>query len=277
VAQVCFREQWDREMIKVADGFKPLPNWEERIANAMRACKQDKHLTKEGVPVGPVCPRLAKRLFSAGGSASANPSGHGRPFGGANGRGSSSGRGGGRGGRRGGRCKENSKPGRSAAAAAAPAAAPGAAAAAAGGRRIAPSVAPPPSWRAERQPRPLPSFPALPPGFAPHLANQRGGGGGFGRPPGLTRRGARPPPAPHRPYLGKGGAKAAFALHRGGGMPHPQRHVPRARAPRLRAGQPAGKHGTSQDRTGRLRRPRELGIARNYIPFFKNSLRVSTK
>lgn len=133
VAQVCFREQWDREMIKVADGFKPLPSWEERVANAMRACKQDKHLTKEGVPVGPVCPRLAKRLFSAGGSASANPSGHGRPFGGANGRGSSSGRGGGRGGRRGGRCKENSKPGRSAAAAAEPAAAPGAAAAAAGG------------------------------------------------------------------------------------------------------------------------------------------------
>ena len=130
MAQVCFREQWDREMIKVADGFKPLPNWEERIANAMRACKQDKHLTKEGVPVGPACPRLAKRLFSAGGSASANPSGHGRPFGG---RGSSSGRGGGRGGRRGGRCKENSKPGRSAAAAAEPAAAPGAAAAAAGG------------------------------------------------------------------------------------------------------------------------------------------------
>jgi hypothetical protein len=154
-------------MIKVADGFKPLPNWEERIANAMRACKQDKHLTKEGVPVGPACPRLAKRLFSAGGSASANPSGHGRPFGGANGRGSSSGRGGGRGGRRGGRCKENSKPGRSAAAAAEPAAAPGAAAAAAGGRRIAPSVAPPPSWRAERQPRPRPIFPALPPGVAP--------------------------------------------------------------------------------------------------------------
>jgi hypothetical protein len=37
-------------MIKVADGFKPLPNWEERIANAMRACKQDKHLTTQGVP-----------------------------------------------------------------------------------------------------------------------------------------------------------------------------------------------------------------------------------
>jgi len=135
VAQVCFREQWDREMIKVADGFKPLPSWEERVANAMRACKQDKHLTKEGVPIGPVCPRLAKRLFSANGSASSKD-GRGRPFGGNNGRGSyrGGGRGGGRGGRRGGRGKENSnKPGRPAAAAAAPAAAPGAAAAAAGG------------------------------------------------------------------------------------------------------------------------------------------------
>jgi len=95
--------------------------------------------------------------------------------------------------------------------------------------------------------------------------------------PGVDEEGGTAPPAPHRPYLGKGGAKAAFALHRGGGMPHPQRHVPRARAPRLRAGQPAGKHGTSQDRTGRLRRPRELGVARNYIPFFNNSLRGSTK
>jgi uncharacterized membrane protein YgcG len=132
VAQVCFREQWDREMVKVADGFKPLPTWEERVTSAMRACKQDKHLTKEGVPIGPVCPRLAKRLFSANGSASAKD-GRGRSFGGNNGRGSFRGRGGGRGGRRGGRGKENSKPGRPAAAAAAPAAAPGAAAAAAGG------------------------------------------------------------------------------------------------------------------------------------------------
>ena len=245
-------------MIKVADGFKPLPNWEERIANAMRACKQDKHLTKEGVPVGPVCPRLAKRLFSAGGSASANPSGRGRPFGGANGRGSSRGRGGGRGGRRGGRGKENSKPGRSAAAAAAPAAAPGAAAAAAGGRRIAPSVAPPPSWRAERQPRPRPIFPALPPGFAPHLANQRGGGGGFGRPPGLTRRGGTPPPAPHRSSWEERSIDSVRA-YRGGDSPHPQRIVPRAHAPRLRAGQPAGIRGTSQGPCGAALPPQRVG------------------
>jgi hypothetical protein len=53
-------------MAKVQDGFKPLASWEEKIASAMRSCKQDKHPTKDCVPVGPVCQRLSKRLFSAG-------------------------------------------------------------------------------------------------------------------------------------------------------------------------------------------------------------------
>ena len=133
VAQLCFRESWDRKMAAVQDGFKPLASWEEKVATAMRLCKQDKHLTKEGVPVGPVCPRLAKRLFPPSGAGSSSATGSGRPFGSANGRGGARGRGGGRGGRRQFRGKENSKSGRSAPASAAPAAPAAAAAAAAAG------------------------------------------------------------------------------------------------------------------------------------------------
>ncbi len=68
VAQVCFREQWDREMAKVQDGFKPLASWEEKIASTMRICKQNKHLTQGSLPICPVCQLLSKRLFSAGGA-----------------------------------------------------------------------------------------------------------------------------------------------------------------------------------------------------------------
>jgi hypothetical protein len=61
VAQLCFREEWDRKMLAIQDGFVPLKTWDEKVVTAMRACKQDKHLTKEGAHIGPVCPRLARR------------------------------------------------------------------------------------------------------------------------------------------------------------------------------------------------------------------------
>ena len=128
VAQIIYRDDHDNEMLLVQDGHKPIATWEEKVATAMRAIHQDRHLTKEGVPVGPVNPRLV---------GSRKP---GQPVNRESGsafRGRSSGRGGssaGRGGRfkRGGSHARSGKENRSSGrAAAAPAAAPGAAAAAA--------------------------------------------------------------------------------------------------------------------------------------------------
>jgi len=68
VAQLCYREEWDRKMLAVQDGFVPLRTWEEKVTAAMLWCKQDKHLSKDGVPLGPVCPRLAWKFSPRAGS-----------------------------------------------------------------------------------------------------------------------------------------------------------------------------------------------------------------
>ena len=115
VAQLCYREVWDREMLGLQDGFKPLATWEEKVMTAMRLCKQDKHLTKEGTPMGPLCPRLLKRSFGTHSNPNTPNAGRGRHTsrgGGGRGR---FGRGGSYGGRRGGHGKENARPGRNAA------------------------------------------------------------------------------------------------------------------------------------------------------------------
>ncbi len=113
-------------MLLVQDGHKPIATWEEKVATAMRAINQERHLTKEGVPVGPVNPRLVRKSLHPANRESGSAS-----------RGRTTGRGGssaGRGGRskRGGSNARSGKENRSSGrAAAAPAAAPGAAAAAA--------------------------------------------------------------------------------------------------------------------------------------------------
>jgi hypothetical protein len=67
VAQLVFREEYDRRMVAVTDGYTPLVSWEEKVAAAMLAIKQDHHLTKDGVPLGQVNPRLVcKGLSHAG-------------------------------------------------------------------------------------------------------------------------------------------------------------------------------------------------------------------
>jgi hypothetical protein len=58
VAQLCFRENWDRKQVQIQDGFVPLSSWDDKIAAAMRRCKPEKHLTKEGALLGPACPRI---------------------------------------------------------------------------------------------------------------------------------------------------------------------------------------------------------------------------
>ena len=126
VAQIIYRDDHDHEMLLVQDGHKPISTWEEKVATAMRAINQERHLTKEGVPIGPVNPRLVRKPLHPANRESGSAS-----------RGRSSGRGGssaGRGGRsrRGGSNARSGRENRSSGrAAAAPAAAPGAAAAAA--------------------------------------------------------------------------------------------------------------------------------------------------
>ena len=52
------------------DGYTQLLSWEDKVAAAMRAIRHDRHLTKDGVPIGPVRPRLASK---AGAPSSRDP------------------------------------------------------------------------------------------------------------------------------------------------------------------------------------------------------------
>jgi hypothetical protein len=65
---LCLREEWDRRMAAVTDGYTPLQSWDNRVAAAMRAIRQDRNLTKKAVPIGPVCPRFARKGGLHGGS-----------------------------------------------------------------------------------------------------------------------------------------------------------------------------------------------------------------
>jgi hypothetical protein len=78
VAQLCFRDAWDREMLGLQDGFKPIASWDEKVTTATRICKQVKHLTKDGTPMGPICPRLHKRNFGAHANSNAPNAGRSR-------------------------------------------------------------------------------------------------------------------------------------------------------------------------------------------------------
>ena len=42
-------------LAQVLDGFLLFLSWDDKIAAAMRQCKQDKHLTKKGTLLGPLC------------------------------------------------------------------------------------------------------------------------------------------------------------------------------------------------------------------------------
>ena len=124
-----------RVVLGLQDGFKPVATWDEKVTAAMHICKQHKHLTNDGIPMGPICPRLPKRSFAVHTNSNASNAGRSRhsPRGGAAwGRFA---RGGSQAGRRAALGKEETARQGRAPAAAAPAAAPGgaAAAAAAGG------------------------------------------------------------------------------------------------------------------------------------------------
>ena len=61
VAQLVHREQSDARMAMVVDGFTPIASWDERVAVAMKETHQERHLAKDGTPLGPLCPELQQR------------------------------------------------------------------------------------------------------------------------------------------------------------------------------------------------------------------------
>ena len=63
VKQLKFRESWDRKRRRMnpAD-HKSIDRWEDKVAEALRRCKQDGALSKDGALVGPVCPWVAAQL-----------------------------------------------------------------------------------------------------------------------------------------------------------------------------------------------------------------------
>ncbi len=61
VAQLCYCEDWDLRMAAVTDSYTPLQTWDDKVATAMRSIHQDKHLSKDGVPLGPINQRLTKK------------------------------------------------------------------------------------------------------------------------------------------------------------------------------------------------------------------------
>ncbi len=46
-------------MVAVSDRYTPHQTWEEKVSTAMRSIHLGRHRSKDGVPLGPVYPRLA--------------------------------------------------------------------------------------------------------------------------------------------------------------------------------------------------------------------------
>jgi hypothetical protein len=65
VAQLVWRERVDAHMAKVVDGYTPIATWDERVAIAMKETHQERHLAKDGTPLGPLCPELQRRKSTA--------------------------------------------------------------------------------------------------------------------------------------------------------------------------------------------------------------------
>lgn len=80
VLQLKFRERFDRRMSVLNPNHKSIEAWEDKVAEALRRCKQDAALGKDGSLPGPVSPFVAKalRLGSSGRDGAARNRG---PFG----------------------------------------------------------------------------------------------------------------------------------------------------------------------------------------------------
>jgi hypothetical protein len=61
VAQLVHREGVDTYMAAVTDGYTPIATWDKRVAVAMKEALQERHLAKDGTPLGPLCPKLQRR------------------------------------------------------------------------------------------------------------------------------------------------------------------------------------------------------------------------
>ena len=61
VAQLVHREEMDAHLSRVMDGYTPIATWDERVTVAMKETHQERHLAKDGTPLGPLCPELLRR------------------------------------------------------------------------------------------------------------------------------------------------------------------------------------------------------------------------
>jgi len=71
VQQLLFREVYDEQKVFYDPSYRPLTTWAEKVAAALVACEQANALSKDGAPMGPVSPAVAKALqrrqFTGGG------------------------------------------------------------------------------------------------------------------------------------------------------------------------------------------------------------------
>jgi len=72
VQQLLFREVYDEQKVSYDPSYRPLTTWAEKVAAALVACEQANALSKDGAPMGPVSPAVAKALqrrqFTGGGA-----------------------------------------------------------------------------------------------------------------------------------------------------------------------------------------------------------------
>ena len=65
VKQLKYREKWDRRRLRMNPDHKAIEAWSDKVAEALRRCRQESALSKDGELVGPVDPFVAQQLRSA--------------------------------------------------------------------------------------------------------------------------------------------------------------------------------------------------------------------
>jgi hypothetical protein len=65
VKQLKYREWWDRSRLRMNPEHKSIEAWSDKVAEALRRCRQESALSKDGELVGPVDPFVTQQLRSA--------------------------------------------------------------------------------------------------------------------------------------------------------------------------------------------------------------------
>ena len=69
VKQLKYRERWDRSRLSMNPEHKSIEAWSDKVAEALRRCRQESALSKDSELVGPVDPFVTQQLRSAARSA----------------------------------------------------------------------------------------------------------------------------------------------------------------------------------------------------------------